>query len=121
MERGEIGPDTLIRLSDALDIAFPLGGMTVNGLRLERDRRTLEIIRVAGRDFTTLNAIKDMAERCRVRSNGHASSSDPHASKTGKFSPKPSGSSSSEESITPQDALRKKLQRMELQRLKLRS
>ena len=38
--------DTPLRLRDAVKIAFPLGGMTVSGLRREikRERLTVEII-----------------------------------------------------------------------------
>ena len=34
----EITPNTPLRLADAVKIAFPMGGMTVAGLRRERDR-----------------------------------------------------------------------------------
>jgi hypothetical protein len=36
-----IGPDDPLRLEDAVEVAFPGGGMTVSGLRLERDRGNL--------------------------------------------------------------------------------
>ena len=61
-----IGPDTPLRLSRALEIAFPEGGMTVSGLRLEASRGRLEIERIAGRDFVTLAGIAAMRERCRT-------------------------------------------------------
>ena len=50
----EITPDTPLRLADAVKIAFPMGGMTVAGLRRERDRSRLIIEKIAGKEFTTL-------------------------------------------------------------------
>jgi len=38
----QITSDTLLRLADAVKIAFPMGGMTVAGLRRERDRSRLD-------------------------------------------------------------------------------
>jgi hypothetical protein len=45
-------------LADAVKIAFPLGGMTVAGLRRERDRNRLVIERIASKEFTTLAHIE---------------------------------------------------------------
>ena len=36
----EIDPDTPLRLKTAVEVAFPLGGMTVSGLRREAKKRT---------------------------------------------------------------------------------
>lgn len=55
-----------LRLQDAIATAFPLGGMTVSGLRREAARGRLAIERIAGKDFTTLQAIDEMRELCRV-------------------------------------------------------
>lgn len=55
-----------LRLDKALELAFPAGGMTVSGLRRERDRGNLVVERIAGKDFVTLAAIEDMREKCRV-------------------------------------------------------
>ena len=57
--------DVLLRLDAVVEIMFPCGGMTVTGLRKERDRGTLDVVRVAGRDFTTLADVERMIERCR--------------------------------------------------------
>src|SRR5258708_34010864 len=46
--------DTPLRLVDAAQIAFPAGGMTVSGLRKERDRNRLVIEKIAGKELTTL-------------------------------------------------------------------
>lgn len=59
-------PNTPLRLADAVKHAFPFGGMTVSGLRKEADRGRLKIERIAGKDFTTLSAIEEMRELCRV-------------------------------------------------------
>ena len=61
----EITPNTPLRLADAVKIAFPMGGMTVAGLRRERDRKRLVIERIAGKEFTTLAHIERMRELCR--------------------------------------------------------
>ena len=61
----EITPNTPLRLADAVKIAFPMGGMTVSGLRRERDRNRLVIEKIAGKEFTTLAHIERMRELCR--------------------------------------------------------
>src|SRR3974390_2018741 len=58
----EITPNTPLRLADAVKIAFPMGGMTVAGLRRERDRNRLVIEKIAGKEFTTLAHIERMRE-----------------------------------------------------------
>jgi len=52
--------DDPLRLHVAAAFAFPDGSMTASGLRRESKRGNLEIERVAGKDYTTLRAIKDM-------------------------------------------------------------
>jgi hypothetical protein len=66
----EITPNTPLRLADAVKIAFPMGGMTVAGLRRERDRNRLVIEKIAGKEFTTLAHIERMRELCRVEARG---------------------------------------------------
>jgi hypothetical protein len=61
-----VNPDAPLRLSDAAKLAFPMGGMTASGLRREAARGRLDIERIAGKDFTTLRAIEEMRQRCRV-------------------------------------------------------
>jgi hypothetical protein len=65
-ESAQIGPDTPLRLDVAARLAFPDGSMTGRGLRREANRGRLAIERVAGKDFTTLEAIREMRTRCRV-------------------------------------------------------
>lgn len=64
---GPVDRDTPLRLADAVKIAFPLGGMTVSGLRREAAQGRLTIMRIAGKDWTTLAAIRDMLDKCRVQ------------------------------------------------------
>lgn len=60
-----IDDDTPILLTEAGSIGFPYGGMSASGLRRERDKGNLEVMRIAGRDWTTLAAIKRMMQKCR--------------------------------------------------------
>jgi len=46
----KITSNTPLRLADAVKIAFPMGGMTVAGLRRERDRDRLVIEKIAGKE-----------------------------------------------------------------------
>ena len=62
MTQQSIGSNVPLRLADALAIAFPMGGMTVAGLRRERDKGNLVVIRIAGKEFVTLAAI----DACRL-------------------------------------------------------
>ena len=60
----EITPNAPLRLADAVKIAFPMGGMTVAGLRRERDRDRLVIEKIAGRNllrWLTLNGCESYA------------------------------------------------------------
>jgi hypothetical protein len=57
-----VSPDAPVRLSIAAKLAFPDGSMTASGLRREAARGRLHIERVAGKDYTTLEAIKRMRE-----------------------------------------------------------
>ena len=68
MERAA-NDNTPYRLSDILPLAFPAGGMTVSGLRREAARGRLQIMRIAGKDFTTLQDIEEMKSRCRAPAN----------------------------------------------------
>lgn len=61
-----ITDDTPLRLAVAADLAFPQGGMTASGLRKESARGRLAIERIAGKDYTTLRAIAEMRQLCRV-------------------------------------------------------
>jgi hypothetical protein len=68
--------DAPLRLKRAAQLGFPDGGMTAAGLRREADKGNLDCMRIAGKDFTTLEAIARMMEKCRkepkVRDSGCA-------------------------------------------------
>ncbi|WP_244432856.1 MULTISPECIES: excisionase [unclassified Afipia] len=85
--------------------------MTISGLRREAARGRLVIERIAGKHYVTLNAIDRMRELCREERRGPDSGFDP-TSETPKEALKERlrGSSSTEASISPRDALRMKLQ-----------
>jgi hypothetical protein len=70
-----MNPTIPLRLKDALHYAFPAGGMTVKGLRRERDRGTLIVERIAGRDYTTLANIEEMRRRCQTEPKAPVSTS----------------------------------------------
>jgi hypothetical protein len=102
--------DTPLRLRDAVKIAFPLGGMTVSGLRREikRERLTVEII--AGKQFVSLRQLEEMRVKCRVEAKAQGSgSSQPEKAWTEKSSSRPSGSSATAQSSAALDAARAKL------------
>ena len=103
--------ETPLRLRDALALAFPMGGMTVSGLRKERDRGTLETYVFAGRQFTTLGAIDRMKEQCRVQPSRPASGSAPRSAAPTEPS-RPNGSSSTEETSIALAAARMRVERL---------
>jgi len=107
-----VRPDTPLRLSVAAALAYPDGSMTASGLRREAKRGRLVIERTAGKDYTTLAHIERMRQACRVE----AKVSDCGSAKAARMcleseSEELSGSSSTAPDISPQDALRMKLQR----------
>ena len=66
----QISEDTPLRLNVAAALAYPDGSMTASGLRREAAKGRLVIERTAGKDYTTLGAIRQMRERCRVEARG---------------------------------------------------
>jgi hypothetical protein len=85
----DIGHDTPLRLAIAAKIAFPNGGVTATTLRTEAKRGKLVIARVGGKDFTTLNHIKRMVERCHVKPNRPDCDSSPNSETRVVDSPAP--------------------------------
>ena len=81
--------DTPLRLDRAVKLAFPDGGMGVPGLRREAKKGRLTIEVIAGKHFTTLRAIEQMREKCRVKPKAHTCSSE----ETGQTADRPHGSS----------------------------
>src|SRR5690242_197147 len=62
----DIADDAPIRLSEAARICFPDGTMTGGGLRRLAQKGKLTIERINGRDYTTIKAVQEMRELCRV-------------------------------------------------------
>jgi hypothetical protein len=62
----DIEPETPIRLALAARLAYPDGSMSASGLRRLGEKGLLVIERVNRRDYTTLAAIRQMREECRV-------------------------------------------------------
>ena len=62
----DVTDDMPLRLADAAALAFPHGGMTASGLRREAAKGRLAVSRIAGKDYTSLAAIRVMIERCRI-------------------------------------------------------
>jgi hypothetical protein len=60
----DIDPDLPIRLAGIIPIMFPLGGMTPSGLRKEAARGRPVLMRIAGKDFTAINAVREMLRIC---------------------------------------------------------
>ena len=58
-------------------LAYPDGSMSASGLRREAAKGRLAIERVAGKDYTTLAAIAEMRNLCRVQGKGLACGFDP--------------------------------------------
>nr|WP_246754263.1 excisionase [Bradyrhizobium diazoefficiens] len=107
----EITPDAPLRLADAAKIAFPLGGMTVAGLRRERDRNRLIIEKIAGKEFTTLAHIQRMRELCREEARGQDFNSKPPAeTRAERPLTKQHGSSGTTAGTSAQAALKLRLQ-----------
>lgn len=65
IDLAKVTPTTPLRLDLAAALGFPDGTMSVSGLRKERDRGTLMVMRIAGKEYTTLAAIEAMLELCR--------------------------------------------------------
>jgi hypothetical protein len=61
----DIHEDEPLRLEVAAACAFPDGSMKASGLRREVARGRLIVERIAGKDYTTLKAIKNMRDQCR--------------------------------------------------------
>ncbi|HEY3223013.1 MAG TPA: excisionase [Pseudolabrys sp.] len=79
----DINPETPLRLKTAVRLAFPDGGMTVSGLRREAAKGHLAIETIAGKQFTTLNAIGEMRKQCRDNQRAQGSGLSPSEKKTG--------------------------------------
>jgi hypothetical protein len=109
-KRSAITADTPLRLADAIKIGFPMGGMTVAGLRRERDRNRLVIEKIAGKEFTTLAHIERMRELCRVEARVPDSTSRASGETKPETSPiEPPGSFATTVGMSAQAALQMRL------------
>lgn len=108
-----IGADTPMRLEDAVKIAFPLGGMTVAGLRKEIERGNLIVEKIANKHFTTLNNIKRMRDKCRSKEKEFDSTSELDQTTVESF-----GSSETDEKLSAQESLQRLVNRNRQRRRK---
>src|SRR5690349_25147390 len=92
--------DAPLRLSVAAKLAFPDGSMTASGLRREALRGRLQVERIAGKDYTTLEAINEMRKLCRVQARELGSTSASPGIETASSSPKPAGTSRTENGMS---------------------
>ncbi|MDQ0349383.1 excisionase [Ancylobacter vacuolatus] len=108
-----IDPNMPLRLVDAVRYGFPFGGMTAAGLRREAARGRLAIERIANKDFTTLAAIEEMRRLCLVQPPKLACGFERSGSTgaPGSGSPMHSGLSRTVPSVSPQDALKARLEK----------
>ena len=103
--RDGVASDAPLRLKAAAALAFPGGTMTATGLRQEAKRGRLALMRIAGKDFTTLDAIEEMKQRCQLPSKEPASGSAKDARGRTALTGKRHGSSLTESGMSPRDAL----------------
>lgn len=104
---------TPMRLADAVEKAFPYGGMTVSGLLTEAAKGRLVIMRIASKRFVTLAAIEDMKRLCQEQ----AKAPDSTSAKNAETRPEPSrttphGSSETAKATLSRDALLMKLKKL---------
>jgi hypothetical protein len=98
--------EALLRLETAAGLAFPDGSMSAHGLRKEHRRGRLDIWRVAGKDYTTLDAIARMRKQCLLPVKAPACGSAPRAAtQPGKSRTQPSISSVKEGAADDPSAL----------------
>jgi hypothetical protein len=111
IELADADVDAPLRLSIAASLAFPDGTMKASGLRREAARGRLVIERIAGKYYTTLKHIERMRELCRVRPDDQDSGCAQNIATAMARFDQQLGSSSTEASTSPQDALKAKLQK----------
>lgn len=109
-----VNDDTPLRLDVAAALGFPDGTMSVSGLRREARRGRLTISRIAGKDYTSLSAIKEMERLCRLPQKDRDSGFVLPAKTSADVSPIPQPTSSE----TPDTAKARAAARQMLQALK---
>ena len=106
---GNVAPDAPLRLSIAAKLAFPDGSMTASGLRREANRGRLRVELIANKLFTTLQAINEMRELCRVQAKARTSDDAPLVTRMASSIKNQFGSSEMAKLKSPQDVLRTRL------------
>ena len=61
-----VSKDAPLKLALAAKLAFPDGSMSASGLRREARKGRLVVERIAGKDYTTVEAIEEMRKLCRI-------------------------------------------------------
>jgi hypothetical protein len=107
-----IGPDTPLRLETAVKLAFPDGGLGVAGLRSEAEKGRLVIETIANKQFTTLNNIREMREKCRGNQKVPASGSNQSGEKMESSASGRLGSSATERARSARAALQETARRL---------
>lgn len=102
--------ETLLRLAVACAVEFPDRSMTVHGLRKEHRAGRLDIWRLAGKDYTTIAALRAMRIKCLLPAKAPASTCAAPDETTTAASAPPTGSSATEASSTALAAARTILQ-----------
>ncbi len=105
--REEIAEDTPLRLDMAAQLAFPDGSITVSSLRREAARGRLQVWRIAGKQMTTLAALRRMMDQCLEKRSPPASGSDQP-----RETAVPSGPLSIRDGATAQDAARMRAEKL---------
>lgn len=106
--------DTMpLRLSVAAALAFPDGSIGASGLRREAAKGRLAVERIAGKDYTTLRAIEEMREKCRVQQKALPCGSSPkNGMRPGGSVSDPSGSSATDHTKSALGALHRAVQQL---------
>lgn len=93
-----IAPSDWITLDTAAALAFPDGTVTVHVLRTQRNKGLLDTWRLGRREYTTLEAVNRMKQKC------HAAPRQPASGSAPAPAAKPSSSSSTEDGKSAQAA-----------------
>jgi hypothetical protein len=107
-------PNELFPLEKACEVLL-YGTVKPSTLRAEAKRGNLRLIRLGKRDLVTRAAVNEMLERCQPQESLPDSGSDRHGEmKLETSSAKRRTSFSTEESISPRDALRAQLRTLDV-------
>jgi hypothetical protein len=91
-----VDDDTLLRLGIAAALEFPDGSIGASGLRREAQNGRLKIWRIAGKDYTTKRALREMRSQCVLSSHQDLNCGQPEKGAT------PRGSSKTESAKSAQ-------------------